>query len=142
MLVRLGTAYSPAELITEHNGGSQIMKRHAVILMLFTLFAFGANNSTATDTIWVGIDLELGLSKQVVMSQLAENYKLVRIGTGGDDWFVQSKNAPMVEYGQVSFENGKLILASRDWTKGDEDSFAFAQSLHGALDQFGKENRH
>jgi hypothetical protein len=113
-----------------------------LFLSMTIVVSFGADKPIAKDTIWLGIELRLGLSRQVVMSQLAESYKLVRIGTEGDNWLVQSKNAPLVSYGQVSFENGKLILAIRDWTNGDEDSFAFAQSLHGALEQFGKENRH
>ena len=103
------------------------MKRYPAILVLFTLFAFGADKPTAKDTIWVGIDLQLGLSKQVVMSQLAENYKLVKME--GDNWLVESKNPPVVSYGQVEFENGKLTGAARRWANGDEDSFAFAQSL-------------
>jgi len=74
------------------------------------------------------------------MARLAEQYKLVK-GPEGDSWMVESKDKPLVVYGQVLFEKGKLSLVVRDWTSGDEDSFAFVQALHGALQQFGKEGK-
>jgi hypothetical protein len=70
-----------------------------------------------------------------------EQYKLMKTPMEGDGWMVESKDKPLVVYGQVLFEKGKLSLVVRDWTNGDVDSFAFAQALHGALEQFGKEGR-
>jgi hypothetical protein len=86
------------------------------------------------------MDLQLGDSKQVVMSRLAEKYTMVKLE--GDNWLVKSKSTPSVTYGQVLFENGELTLASKDWTKGDEDSVGFVQSLYDAFDGLGKENKH
>jgi hypothetical protein len=118
------------------------MKRPFAMLLLLALPVYGQGKSPTKNTIWVGnMELQLGVSKQLVMSRLAEGYKLAKVGTEGDSWLVESKNAPVI-YGQVGFKNDKLDFASRDWTNGDEDSFTLVQDLYGALDQFGNEDRH
>jgi hypothetical protein len=82
------------------------------------------------------------MSKEAAISRLAEDYKLVRIQGAGDEWLVQSKSAPIVDYGHLGFHNGKLTYAAKNWTQGDEDTYAFGQALHGAIDEFVKEGRH
>jgi hypothetical protein len=119
------------------------MRRTFAVLTLIVVSAYGQGKSPAKDTIQVGnMEMQLGLSKQMVMSRLAEGYKLVRIGTDTDSWMIQSKNTPVVNYGEVAFKNDKLDFATKDWTNGDEDTFTLVQDLYGALDEFGNENRH
>lgn len=62
--------------------------------------------------------------------------------TDGDNWMVQAQDNSSQVFGQVSFEKGKLTLAVRNWTNGDEDGFAVVQALHGALEQLTKDGRH
>jgi hypothetical protein len=112
-----------------------------VILIVASAWSQVKRDILPKDQVWIGENLELGMSKDVLISRLAENYKLVKIQGSGDDWFVQSKTEPMVSYGMVGFTGGKLTYASKDWTQGDEDTSAFTQALHGALDSFTKEGR-
>src|ERR1039458_3770793 len=121
----------------EFNMKTNIMSHMAVFVLLSSL-AWCQVDFKVKDTIWVGTDLQLGLSRESVMSRLAEISNLERNGNI-DSWFVKSKTAPFERYGQVSFSNGSLSCASRIWTGGEEDDLSFAKVLHGALEQFGKE---
>ena len=86
-----------------------------------------------------GTSLRLGLPKQTVINLLAEDYKLTKIGED-DNWMVESKGASRTALGQVIFDkSGKLFLAVRKLTNGDEDSFAVMQTLHAALEEMTKE---
>ncbi len=114
--------------------------------LLITLLAipaacWGQGMQSKTDSIWLGSALRLGMPRDVVMSGLAEQYKLMRIGTN-DDWLVGSKTTRAASLGEVSFSNGRLDYVSRDWSSVEEDGFSVAQALYGLLEQFGREERH
>lgn len=119
------------------------------ILALITLLASLAwaqhkpERPTPGESIWLGnTELQLGLPKETVISRLAEHYKLVKVPPEGEGWLVESEGTQPAMLGQVLFDKGKLVLAARDWTSGDEDSFAIAQAFYGAFDQFAKEGKH
>ena len=113
-----------------------------VVLAMLAATAWGQAPPRPTDTIWLaGVQLQLGLSRGAALARLADCCLLRRLATD-DDWSVQSKSSPPEDYGQVSFSNGKLALVAKDWTTGGEDDFSFAQTLHGALEQFGREGKH
>lgn len=121
------------------------MKSCFAIVMLLTSLALGQTKSPSPsgENIWVGgTDLRLGLAKETVISRLAEHYKLVKMPTDGDNWMVQAQDNSSLVFGQVSFEKGRLTLAVRNWTNGDEDSFAIIQALYGALEQMTRDSRH
>ena len=121
------------------------MKSCFAVVVLLTSLALGQNKaaSPSGESIWIGgTELRLGLAKETVISGMAEHYKLVKMAMDGDNWMVQSQNNPSLVFGQVSFEKGKLTLAVRNWTNGDEDGFAIVQALHGAFEQFTKEGKH
>jgi hypothetical protein len=93
-------------------------------------------------TINVGIDLQLGMSRDSIITQLAVNFKVVKIQSSADDWLVEEKDSPMTTIGQLGFKAGRLTFASRHWTQGKEDNYAFAQALWGAMSQMDKEAHH
>src|SRR5208283_2931634 len=105
---RIGKRLPAGPLMTNRSSSRisiQFTKRHTATVVLFTLLAllmFGADKPATKDTIWLDTDLQLGLSKQIVMSRLAEHYKLVRVGELGDSWTVQSKDSPVATHGQVT----------------------------------------
>jgi hypothetical protein len=115
-------------------------KVFVILLIAFASVLQGQGTRSKKDSIWLGTELQLGMPKDAVMSRLAEQYMLVRIGAG-DDWLVESKVRPIVSYGEVSFANGKLSYIEKDWSSEDDGEFSFAQSLYGLLDQFGREGR-
>jgi hypothetical protein len=93
-------------------------------------------------TINIGIDLQLGMCRDAIITQLAANYKVVKVQGDGDDWLVEDKQNPITTFGLLGFHAGKLTYASRDWTQGQEDNYAFAQALWGAMSQMDKEGHH
>jgi hypothetical protein len=121
------------------------MKWFAVALMFVGCVAAQttrASKAASTPTISVGIDLQLGMSRDTIISQLAVNYKVVKIQSSEDDWLVEEKDNPITTIGHLGFHMGKLTYASRDWTQGEEDNYAFAQALWGAMSQMDKEAHH
>ena len=93
-------------------------------------------------TIYIGTELQLGIPRDTVIARLGTNYKVVKIEGAGDDWIVEEKNDPSNIVGSVGFTNGKLTYAAKDWTQGDEDNYALAQALRGAMAQMGTEGQH
>ena len=84
-------------------------------------------------TIFIGMELRLGMPKDVVISTLAATYKTLKLQGTGDDWFVQEKDDPPTTIGLLGFTDGRLTYAVRNWTQGYEDTFQFGQALHGAM---------
>jgi hypothetical protein len=93
-------------------------------------------------SIKIGIDLQLGMSRDAILPQLAARYKVVKIRGDDDDWMVEEKELPMPTVGQLGFTAGKLSYASRIWTQGQGDNYAFAQALWGAMSQMDREDQH
>jgi hypothetical protein len=111
------------------------------VLLFLAVSVWGQNKPTDQDTVRLGADLHLGLTRQFVLSRLA-GYRLEQIASC-DCWSVRSKDTPPLVFGEVIFTNDKLDLVEKDWTPDEtEDSFVFAQALQGALEQFSKEGRH
>src|SRR5271166_994 len=86
-------------------------------------------------TINIGIDLQLGMSRDAIIPQLATRYKVVKIQGEDDDWIVAEKENPMPTIGHLGFKEGRLTYASRLWTQGQGDSYTFARALWGAMSQ-------
>ncbi|HXM23969.1 MAG TPA: hypothetical protein VN948_22120 [Terriglobales bacterium] len=94
-------------------------------------------------TIYIGMELQLGMSRDGVITRLAATYRVVKVqGEEGDTWIVEEKNDPITIIGALGFTAGKLTYASRSWTQGNEDTYAFAQALWGAMAQIDKEDQH
>jgi len=96
-------------------------------------------SSPKPSTINIGIDLQLGMSRDVILPQIASRYKVVRIPGDDDEWIVEEKEIPMTTIGHLRFMAGKLTYASKIWTQGHEDDYSFAQALWGAMSQIDKE---
>lgn len=90
----------------------------------------------------LGVDLQLGMSRDAIIPLLSARYKVVKIQGDGDDWIVEEKESPMTTKGHLGFTAGKLTYASRIWTQGQEDNYTFAQALWGALSQMDREDYH
>lgn len=86
-------------------------------------------------TINIGIDLQLGMSRDAIIPQLAARYKVVKIHGDDDEWIVAEKEIPMPTLGHLGFRAGRLTYASRLWTQGQGDSYTFARALWGAMSQ-------
>jgi hypothetical protein len=124
------------------------MKRLAVAMMLVgSMFAQTTQNSEAPvtpkpPTINIGIALQLGMSRDSTIPQLAARYKVVKIQGDDDEWIVEEKHDPMPTIGHLRFTAGKLTYASRIWTQGQGDNYTFAQALWGAMSQMDREDQH
>ncbi len=90
-------------------------------------------------SIWIGMQLQLGMSRDEVISKLAANYKLTKVQSAFDDWIVAEKQNPEIWEGYLGFSNAKLTYASRSWTQGGEDTFAFAEALWRAMSEMDRE---
>lgn len=95
-------------------------------------------------TIYIGMELQLGMSRDWVITHLTATCNVVKLkGEGmGDTWMVVDKDDPSTIIGNLGFIGGKLTYASRSWTQGNEDIYAFAQALWGAMAQIYKEDQH
>ncbi len=93
-------------------------------------------------SIWVGMSLQLGMPRDAIIAKLSANYEVTKVQATGDDWIVAGKNNPENWEGYLGFRGGKLTYASRSWTQGAEDKYAFAQSLWGAMSQMDSEGQH
>jgi hypothetical protein len=85
------------------------------------------------------MQLQLGMSRDDVISKLAANYRLTRVQSPADDWIVAEKQNAEIWQGYLGFHDGKLTFASRSWTQGNEDTFAFAQALWRAMSEMDRE---
>lgn len=112
-----------------------------VAVVVSVAMAWGQDAPRDVDVITLGsTTLYLGLTRNEVLSELAKDYTLVKNGEL-ESWTIKSKNTPPENVGQISFEGGKLVCADKLWTGSEDTDFAFANVLHGALNQFQKEGR-
>jgi len=98
--------------------------------------------TTKPPTINIGIDLQLGMSRDAIISRLAARYKVAKIHGDDDEWIVEEKENPQPTIGHLGFTAGKLIYASRLWTQGQGDSYTFARALWDAMSQVEKGDQH
>lgn len=119
------------------------MNYRVLVLVLVAWPALGQTKSdfSSAETIHVGVDLQRGLSRDDVIKRLGHDYKLVRVGTIGDTWVVESAKTPTVSYGNIVFDKGVLTSASKNLTPDGEDAFAFTSLFHDTLAQFAKEGK-
>jgi hypothetical protein len=97
----------------------------------------------SAESIYIGTDLRLGTARDAVIAKLANDYKLVKIKTEGDEWFVADKSKTSTVYGELGFSGGKLTYAARTWTPREAtDGFSLAQAIHAALTELAHENKH
>jgi hypothetical protein len=112
------------------------------ILSLDTSTLAQTNRPSKQPSIWIGMSLQLGMSRSSVITQLSENYSVTKMqGSGGDEWIIAEKNSPETWIGHLGFRDGKLTYASRSWTQGNEDKYTFAQALWGAFSQMDSEGQ-
>jgi hypothetical protein len=97
------------------------------------------NQPSKEPSIWIGIQLHLGMSRDDTISKLAANYSVTKVQSTGDDWIVAEKQNVEIWQGYLGFHDGKLTYASRSWTQGNEDTFAFAQAIWRAMSEMDRE---
>lgn len=87
------------------------MKHLALVILLLFGSAFSQTTSVeAQATISIGMELRLGMSRDVIISKLAENYRVIKIKGDTDDWLVEDKETPATVIGQPGFTSGKLTM--------------------------------
>ena len=129
--------------------------RTAYVPLMFLLLSRGycqtqqdmAASEVSVSSIFLGVDLHLGMERDDVLTKLKAFYGLTKIQTdgGNEKWMIRDNSddktsLPLV--GTVRFTAGKLTYVSRRWSRGDEDNFDFAQLFRAAIDQIGKEGYH
>lgn len=82
-----------------------------------------------------GIDVQLGETQDGVLGRLRAAYDLYNLDDSPHTWLVRRKNGQHVAIiGTVSFENGKVAAASKDWDTGDDNTAgALSRALFNAL---------
>jgi len=98
--------------------------------------------TTRPPTIKIGIDLQLGMSRDAIVAQLATRYKVVKIQGDDDEWIVKEKENPMPTIAHLEFRAGKLTYASKIWSQGQRDDYAFAQAWWAAMADMDREDQH
>jgi transposase len=101
-----------------------------------------ATQPSKQPSIRIGMSLQLGMPRDAIITKLSENYNVTKFQDTGDEWIVAGKNNPENWEGYLGFHGGKLTYANRSWTQGDEDKYAFAQALQGAMSQMDSEGQH
>ena len=98
------------------------------------------------DYIWLSTKLTLGMPQNIVMGKLAQYYgtrKLDSSSTVEQDWLVINKEGPPWQAVRgVSFKDGKLSAASKEWGPQDQaKGVEFARSLFGAISELVKQGK-
>jgi hypothetical protein len=136
-----------ASLKTESHGEVP-MKLFTVLLMLAGFMVAQTkplSEAVATPkpaTINLGIDLQLGMSRDAIIPPLSARYKVDKIQGSNDEWIVEEKEALRMTIGHLEFTAGKLSYASRIGTQGQGDNYTFAQALWGVMSQMEREDQH
>ena len=88
-----------------------------------------------------GIEMKLGMPRDVVMDALKGKYDLSQVGDS-DSWNIAEKGAPPYDLvGGVAFEEGKLTWVSRNWGAFHEPGAAvFAKELFSVLNIIAAES--
>jgi len=114
----------------------------ATILLALSFAVSTVAQTTQPSTqpsIWIGTQLRLGMTRDEIINKLAANHTVTKMQGAGDDWIVAEKQSMTTWQGYIGFHDAKLTFASRSWTQGDEDTFAFAQALWRAMSQMNDE---
>ncbi len=111
------------------------------LALLFAVSTVAQTTQPSTQpSIWIGTQLRLGMARDETITKLTANYTVTKMqGSAGDDWIVAEKHSETTWLGYIGFHDAKLTFASRSWTQGDEDTFAFAQALWRAMSQMNDE---
>lgn len=122
----------------------------AVMLFLtyLTPQVFAAQPQAVKDSLFLSVNLHLGMPEGPTINALADHYKVEKIkGTSenatSSSWILVSKNetAHGID-GGVSFRNGKLTQAYKSWTPGNADStLELTDALLGVVEHFEGEHR-
>lgn len=113
------------------------------LILLLLLLVVSPPSFAQEGSLWLaGISMRLGMSKTEVVSNLEKyGYNLTRLSN--DSWIIQKKSpfsGIFESVGTVSFKDGKLIQASKDWGtfKGTEAK-ALGMALFSVLNNIKKE---
>jgi hypothetical protein len=109
----------------------------------FTHQGLSSSQAVRQDYIWLGTDLQLGVSEAEVRQSLAAKYDLRREvsvpGTGKGTWMVTEKGKPSEVLGVVTFKEEKLYFVTKRWLSRLEDQEAgvqTARAIYGILSEF------
>jgi hypothetical protein len=118
---------------------SYLVKISMLVMSLAASTFAQASQPYKQTSIWVGMDLQLGMPRDQVITKLTADYSVTKLQLDGDEWAVADKNDPTIWEGHLGFRDGKLTYADRSWTGGTEDKYSFAQALWGAMSQMESE---
>jgi hypothetical protein len=122
--------------------------RHCVMFLFMTgLLAVGPV-TLPDDKIILGTELRLGMTQQNVISLLEQQFTVLAVSStpnhNRESWLLFKKGEKSRDYleGAVTFQNGKLVSASREWaTNQASDGERVAQAVYGILANFAAEGR-
>lgn len=118
--------------------------RHSVIVCVLVVAASFTSTASAQESspqasIYLGLDLTLGMPEAEVLKSLRAIYKLSEVekpqGTSSSSWFLHGMTGPPSKpLGNVYFERGRLKSVAKYWTPQDDGrSFTLANAVYGVL---------
>lgn len=119
--------------------------RPFLLLLSYLLIASTGSSQAIQEAIELGAThLTLGMPKDVVVSRLAEAYNVEPASKADNDsWLIWSKGESRKRLvGNVSFRNGKLVWAVKQWTlSGQSQGAEFAKALYGVILEFARHGK-
>jgi len=122
------------------------------VLLLFLLMPFGGlgqpQSSDPEESVWLQAPVAIGMDRATVMEKLLKSYKLEKSGDDPteDSWQILEKKAsdasPTNLVGLVSFRDGKVVWASRQWGSFEgSEAQQLARSLAGLISNLNDEGK-
>lgn len=110
-----------------------------ILLVLGFVLAL-ASATQDQPVLWLEGPVRIGDDKQKLVWQLAKHYDLQHVPIDGVETLALFDKGTETPRGQVTFANGRLSFATRDWRHTtDEDAVAFARSLVAAANRLEDE---
>jgi hypothetical protein len=109
-------------------------------ILIITAIAAGAQVANSGQSLsFSNIVLKLGDSEQLLLDRLRPVYTVKTLEattTGFSNYIVVKKQGGVV--GVLTFRNGKLVKAYRDWTPDDPSAYKLVLALKGAFESLNK----
>lgn len=114
------------------------MKIRLAILIVFLTITISPNFALAQEpSLWLGgMQMQIGMSQKKVMSHLSKYYDLNEVFTPNSYIILEKKSNDKGDnkiIGQVTFDNGKLTYAVKNWQEAYSADIGAADRLFDAL---------
>jgi hypothetical protein len=119
----------------------QHLKLILILVMVLPTWSQVPNPASGSaDTIYLGIELHLGMSKESVVPAVARYFRIQKV-EDTSTWVVSDKNIPSQYYGMLTFEQDKLVGIQREWQSTADTEYGLGTAIYRAGVNFTKEHR-